>query len=58
MYTHKEGLPSVIGCPLCGRKHRDGYCFVKAAVVPDNNTLVEFGDDEVDSDFDAANRED
>ncbi|MFA5429376.1 MAG: hypothetical protein WC279_14325 [Sulfurimonas sp.] len=40
-----------IGCPLCGRKHSDGYCFVRAATVPDDVILVEFGDDERDSDF-------
>lgn len=40
-----------ISCPLCGRKHSDGYCFVKASAVPDDVILVEFGDDERDSDF-------
>lgn len=41
----------VIGCPLCGRKHTDSFCFVKSAPVPDDITLIEFGEDERDSDF-------
>lgn len=42
---------AIIGCPLCGRKHEEGFCIVTGKQIDENETLIEFGDDEEDSDY-------
>lgn len=42
---------TVIGCPLCGRKHEEGFCIVKGKHIDENEILIEFGEDEEDGDF-------